>query len=61
MTLPRDPPTVSRFVNVGASGENFTLPASAVAEESFFAPAWIVWEPEPTLMLWVVVASAGAI
>ena len=26
---------------VGASGENLTLPASAVAEPMFFAPAWI--------------------
>jgi hypothetical protein len=29
-------------VSVGASGENLTLPASAIADVLFDAPAWIV-------------------
>ena len=47
-------------MNVGASGANLTLPASAVAEALFFAPAWIVCVPPVVVIACGDEASVGA-
>ena len=44
------PPAVA--VSVGASGENFTLPASAVADPLTVAPACTLIAPVPTSTVW---------
>ena len=56
MSTASDPPAA--VPSVGAPGENFTLPPSAVAEVACFAPAWILFAPPAVEIVCVAVSAA---